>query len=137
MDKQITINRKTFKDGSSTYFVSLKIATNGKNFLKISNVRKNTDGTNTKSSVVIFEEKILEFIDILNDVLTTSSDEPNNLYNFDKIREKYPNAYLPWKKEDDKILLDLNAKGNTIEKISTILGRSYSSIESRLRKLNE
>lgn len=54
---------------------------------------------------------------------------------FQKIRQKYPNAYLPWEKEQDKKLLELFAKGQSFSDLAKIFGRQKSAIKSRLSKL--
>ena len=53
-----------------------------------------------------------------------------------KMRETYPNAYMPWSEEDDKKLLSLFEPGKKV-KIKTLckkLGRHPGSIKARLEK---
>jgi ATP-dependent exoDNAse (exonuclease V) alpha subunit len=51
-----------------------------------------------------------------------------------KMRETYPNAYMPWEKQDDETLkLDFQ-NGITIEELSKKLGRHTGSIHKRLQK---
>lgn len=52
-----------------------------------------------------------------------------------KVRDKYPNAYKPWKEEDDNLLMELYSEGKTIEEMSYILQRNRGGITSRLNKL--
>lgn len=54
-----------------------------------------------------------------------------------KILEKYSNAYQPWEKEEEKILLNLFRKGKSNKEISKILERQPSAIHARLKKLGE
>ena len=51
-----------------------------------------------------------------------------------KMRQEYPNAYLPWKDEDDKILVEQFSNGKTIPELSKMLGRHKGSIKVRLEK---
>jgi hypothetical protein len=53
-----------------------------------------------------------------------------------KMREKYPNAYRPWKPEDDEKLIKLFSTGKkvTLKKLTTELGRHPGSIKIRLQK---
>lgn len=53
-----------------------------------------------------------------------------------KMRETYPNAYRPWKDEDDKALVKLFGTGKAIDmaKASKQFGRYPSSIKKRLQK---
>lgn len=52
----------------------------------------------------------------------------------EKMREKYPNAYTPWKKSDDAILTERFQHGTSIEELSKLLGRNNKSIILRLQK---
>ena len=51
-----------------------------------------------------------------------------------KMRQKYPNAYKPWKKTDDQELKEWFEKGLGINKLSEKFGRHPGSIKSRLEK---
>lgn len=52
----------------------------------------------------------------------------------EKMREKHPNAYKPWKEIEDKQLLNLWADGKDIKQLSAKMGRHQGSIRSRLKK---
>ncbi len=54
---------------------------------------------------------------------------------FKKIREKYPNAYLPWDKAQDEKLRELFIRGLSISDFVKIFGRKKGAIRSRLTKL--
>lgn len=53
-----------------------------------------------------------------------------------RMRESYPNAYRPWKEEDDKALVKLFSSGKSIDmdKASKQFGRYPGSIKKRLQK---
>ncbi len=51
-----------------------------------------------------------------------------------QIKENFPNAYEPWKQEEDILLRELNAKSKSILEIARILKRQPSAITSRLKK---
>jgi hypothetical protein len=51
-----------------------------------------------------------------------------------KMREEYPNAYMPWKDEDDAKLKELFEKGETLNKLTIKFGRHPGSIRKRLEK---
>ena len=53
-----------------------------------------------------------------------------------KMREQYPNAYRPWKPEEDEKLVKLfsTGKGVTIKKLTAALGRHPGSIRIRIKK---
>jgi ATP-dependent DNA helicase PIF1 len=52
-----------------------------------------------------------------------------------KMRETYPNAYMPWSEGDDATLQELFIMGNPVKKICAEMGRHPGSIRARLRKL--
>ncbi len=54
---------------------------------------------------------------------------------FGKIRQKHPNAYLPWDKEQDIELQELFTKELSVAELATAFNRTRGSITSRLKKL--
>jgi len=54
---------------------------------------------------------------------------------FEKIREKYPNAYRPWGKKQNAKLRALFAKDLSVTDLAKIFGRKNGAIRSRLAKL--
>src|SRR3989344_482068 len=56
-------------------------------------------------------------------------------HGFDKIREKHPNAFRPWSKEQDEELKEFFANGTGIEELSKTFGRKTGAIKMRLVKL--
>ena len=53
----------------------------------------------------------------------------------EEIRQKFPNAYRPWAKEDDEKLYELFQKKMAIKDIAKDFGRQRGSIRARLEKL--
>jgi ATP-dependent DNA helicase PIF1 len=51
-----------------------------------------------------------------------------------KMREEFPNAYKPWKEEEDAKLIKLFAAENTSKQISKLMGRHPGSVKMRLQK---
>lgn len=51
-----------------------------------------------------------------------------------KMRETYPNAYRPWKPEDDTVLKQDFQNGADLKKLSATLGRHEGSVKMRLQK---
>jgi ATP-dependent DNA helicase PIF1 len=52
-----------------------------------------------------------------------------------KMREKYPNAYMPWKDLDDLRLIKKFTEGKTVKELTHDFGRHPGSVQSRLEKL--
>ncbi|MCD5384673.1 MAG: hypothetical protein LRZ97_02030, partial [Candidatus Pacebacteria bacterium] len=53
----------------------------------------------------------------------------------EKAREKYPNAYKPWSKSDEKTLIEMFESGKSFGDLSKEFGRGAGGIKSRLVKL--
>ncbi|HMH70030.1 MAG TPA: PIF1 family ATP-dependent DNA helicase [Candidatus Saccharimonadales bacterium] len=51
-----------------------------------------------------------------------------------KMRETHPNAYMPWKPQDDETLKQAFLNGATVEELSKKLGRHEGSVTMRLQK---
>ena len=54
---------------------------------------------------------------------------------FERIREKYPNAYRPWDKTQDETLRKLFTQGSPLTDLVKAFGRKRGAIKSRLAKL--
>lgn len=52
-----------------------------------------------------------------------------------KMREKYPNAYMPWSDLDDLRLIKKFTEGKSIKELTDSFGRHPGSISARLEKL--
>ena len=58
-------------------------------------------------------------------------------YSVGTIRAKHSNAYKPWNKEEEQILLKYYSDGKKTKEIAHLLGRQSGGIRSRLKKLGE
>jgi hypothetical protein len=54
---------------------------------------------------------------------------------FAEIREKHPNAFRPWSKEQDEELKKLFTKGLKVSELMKSFGRKRGGITARLEKL--
>ncbi len=60
---------------------------------------------------------------------------PKKAYSLEEKRKEHGNAYLPWEKEADDILINFYNEGKKIKEIAEIMERSRGAIYSRLKKL--
>ena len=60
---------------------------------------------------------------------------PKKAYTLKEKRKEHGNAYLPWEKVADDILINFYNEGKTIKKIAEIMEHSKGAIQSRLKKL--
>ena len=72
---------------------------------------------------------------ILKPTPTLTGKEEEKSYSVEKIREIYPNAYKPWKEEEDKKLLQFKLTGKPVGEIAIMMGRKKGAINSRLEKI--
>ena len=70
-------------------------------------------------------------------VLDKTSIKPTlkKAYSVEEKRKEHGNAYLPWEKEADDILIKVYNEGKKIKEIAEIMERSRGAIYSRLKKL--
>ncbi len=67
---------------------------------------------------------------------TKTKDDTKPKSNFiEKAREKYPNAYKPWPKQEERQLKEMFESGKTPEELAVEFGRGAGGIKSRLVKL--
>ena len=70
-------------------------------------------------------------------ILDKASTKPTlkKAYSVEEKRKEHGNAYLPWEKEADDILIKFYNEGKKIKEIAEIMERSRGAIYSRLKKL--
>ncbi|QDV43579.1 hypothetical protein Enr13x_34360 [Stieleria neptunia] len=96
-------------------------------------------------SIVVYESSLPQFLDtivraagaIYHDVRALSDAVEQSSYEdrVNQIRERYPNAYTAWTKEEDLHLSEKHRDGKTIDELAVIFQRQPNAIRSRLKKL--
>jgi len=79
-------------------------------------------------------EEVLRNIDLLTE-RTISEDEPEKTSAIEIIRDKHPSAHKRWTPDEEERLAAAFRSGNSIDRLSEMLGREKGGIRSRLRKL--
>jgi hypothetical protein len=51
------------------------------------------------------------------------------------IRKRHPRAYEKWTHAEEKQLLELHERGETIQNMAEVLGRQHGGVRSRLQRL--
>jgi hypothetical protein len=121
----------THKPGQWKYLLTKRI-------LNIEKNRINTLFGNLFDKIIIdeVEEEIVLDKNSLNKNNNSDKKSKSEYHKkLEKIREKYPNAYKPWKETDDILLRDYFNHGKSYSEISEKFRRKPSAIKSRLRKL--
>ncbi len=69
------------------------------------------------------------------ETVTRKAPEAQGPSKLEKLREKYPNAYRPWSKEEDEDLKERFLGGEDQKSLTQAFGRQSGSIRARLIKL--
>jgi ATP-dependent exoDNAse (exonuclease V) alpha subunit len=84
----------------------------------------------------MYDAHILDCGGSIEDNKSDDVDTNKSKSNFiEKARDKYPNAYKPWNKQDEKALEEMFNSGKTIAELSEEFGRGSGGIKSRLISL--
>ena len=94
-------------------------------------------------SVLSHAKSIVEFLRpstetpfCITDFISIDDSKQQKAYTIEEKRAQYPNAYRPWTKGDDALLLQLSTSGKSLTELCELFGRNQGAITSRLRKLN-
>lgn len=127
LQERITVQNKT-------YYLDLKVAENGSQYLVINQVSKTGDETE-RVKMILFEEELKKFgISLVNIFMKFQPGKRSAAY-LAKVREDYPNAYMPWSEEADNELRNLLEKEEGLSKIAEQLGRKETAIIARMKRL--
>lgn len=96
--------------------------------IKDAEFRAQSDSTVAGMNAVFCESNTNKLSPIFVQEISTQHD-------FEKIREKYPSAYLSWDKSQDDKLRDLFVRNLSISDLAKIFSRTNGAIRSRLIKL--
>jgi hypothetical protein len=87
---------------------------------------------------MVFEEQMEDFVNAINKVyqqLKSVKQTNDKSYSVEKVRTKYPNAYMPWTIDEDNKLELLFCERKSIHELSKIFERNEGAIKSRIKKL--
>lgn len=109
--------------------ISLMVSDEAKDINGMLYTKSNEAQTKHKNTFIKYNKLLL------NDSSNISVKKPTPwLDKLSKMRQEYPNAYKPWKKQDDEKLVKLFSDGKDIEYLSKKMGRHNRSIKLRLEK---
>lgn len=135
-----TLHTETLTFGDKTFFLDLKEAINGKSYLVITQAKPIEDKKYERIKMILFQEDIPEFAHALSSVLEhyTPMEDPKGMDReayITQLRKRFPNAYLPWTKEEEAELTNLFNAGKSYLELSKNMQRQESAIKARLTKL--
>ncbi len=141
-DKEIYSTR--LRAGRRTYFLDVKEGDDGHAYLKITESRK-TGEAFEQSRIVVDKEHAEDLLESMADAVRRLMAqqfkkepvpvEKDKAYSVEEKREKHPQAYARWTKEDDVRLEQLFCGGKKNKELAVIFGRDPGAIAARIKKL--
>ena len=121
---------------NKTYYLNLREAENGANYLVISQVKKAEDDQVKRTNLIFFENEVEQLGTALARIMMHFTKRPGRTEEeIAEIRKTYPNAHQPWTKEDEELLTVLFNEGKSLDEMSAAVYRSIGGVKARLVKL--
>jgi hypothetical protein len=122
--------------GKRVYSFDVKKSIDGDMYLMITESLPSDTEHHRHHQIIVFQEHIKSFFEGLEKSINFMiPGSINKTYNVQKIREKYPQAYMKWTEELDLLLRNLYKQGKTINELAEAFQRKPSAIRARLLKL--
>lgn len=123
------------KSGNRNFFFDIKQTENGSAYLTI-NISQKKEGEEhyTNNKIVVFENEMSQFAEAFMRAMINFRQTGREAV-VKEARKKYPNAFKPWTKADDKELTELFVQDTSVTDIAKHFGRADNSIKARLEKL--
>ncbi|MFA6570189.1 MAG: DUF3276 family protein [Bacteroidota bacterium] len=118
--------------GKRTYLFNINFSENGEKYLQISEHRYLEKSEDNHTRIIFYEEDIKEIASAFNKSLKHFTSAKSKM---ELTKEKYINAYKPWKESDDEELELLFCQGKKVKELSEIFQRNRGAIQSRIKKL--
>ncbi len=145
MKKQNVLHTERVQSNGKVYFLDLKEAENGNNYLVINQTKMMDDDKTERVKMILFENEIEQFAAAFSSIIfkfNHSGKENRKKENikFDEkyiedVRKEHPNAFQPWTKEDEELLAALFNDGKTVTELSKSFQRNEGGIRARLTKI--
>jgi len=128
------LHTELIRSGNRTFFFDIKQSEKGNAYLSINITQKQEDGTYSRDKITILEHEMVKFGEGMMRAMINFRQTGREAI-IETAREKYPNAFSPWTKTEDKTLTDLYVKEVAIIEIAQQLGRNENAIKARIEKL--
>jgi len=128
------LHTELIRSGNRTFFFDIKQSEKGNAYLSINITQKQEDGTYSRDKITILEHEMVKFGEGMMRAMINFRQTGREAI-IESAREKYPNAFSPWTKTEDKTLTDLYIKELAIIEIAQELGRNENAIKARIEKL--
>ena len=140
MKKQNVLHSEMVKSNNKAYYLDLKKAENGNNYLVITQSKATEDDKYERIKMILFENEVEQFASAFSKILFNfnRSNKPQKVKDekyIEEVRKDYPNAFQPWTKEDEELLTALFNEGKSVSDLSKSFQRNEGGIRARLDKL--
>ena len=128
-----TFNSAGVVAGSRRYRFAVKTNRAGQRYLVITEESSNNN-PHVRKRVVVFQRHMQKFRKAF--LKSAKQVEPKlKAFDVEKIRETYPNAYRPWRPDDDQRLIAKFKEGLDVIELAKLFQRGPGGIQSRLQLL--
>lgn len=134
MEKDKIIQSLTVTSGKHTYYIDVQSTPDSRKYLSLTELCRMPEGYHERQRVVLFEESLPKVVAALQAALEQFPAQPKS--SMEAVKEKYPNAFRPWTKEDDRRLELLYFEGKPPSEIATVFQRNPGAIAARIEKLD-
>lgn len=138
MEKKNVLHTERVTGKNKTYYLDLKEAENGNNFVTINQTKTTNEGETERVKMIFFEEDLMRFSQALVKIMfyfkKKQSDRIDDAY-IQEVRKDYPNAFQKWTSEDEELLKELFRQGHGVNDLMVHFKRNQRGIERRLEKL--
>ncbi|MBN2789639.1 MAG: DUF3276 family protein [Candidatus Delongbacteria bacterium] len=132
---QNAIFTTNFKAGQRMFYLDMREAKNNSKYLKITERKFTEDGDFENHGIMIFEQDFEKLSKAISEAMSKVDFKEVAKKESKKTGSEFPNQGLKWSEEDEVKLEKLFKKGNSIEAMMKVFGRSEKGITSRLEKL--
>ncbi len=128
------LHTELIRSGNRSFFFDIKQSEKGNAYLTINITQKQEDGTYNRNKIAIMEHEMVNFGEGIMRAMINFRQTGREAI-IETAREKYPNAFSPWTKAEDKTLTDFYVQEMEIIEIAQELGRNENAIIARIEKL--
>jgi len=132
--QQRPMHNEFIKSGKRNFFFEIKQTENGSAYLSINIGEKQKDESYKNNKIIVFENEMVKFGEAMMRAMINFRQTGREAI-VKTARQKYPNAFAPWTKAEDKKLTELYVEELPPLEIAKEFGRNENAIKARIEKL--
>ncbi len=136
-EERTTVYEARVSAGNATYFIDARQAVNGRYYLSITESRRTDGDSFSQRRVMLFEEGLPEFRNILSEAFDTigrlvSTRREDEVL---EVRKLHPKAFMKWSPADEEELEREFRRNADATSIAKLIGRTEKAVLARLEKM--